>query len=89
MSGPLLRRAPGAISEVVEGKAFVVVPDGTEVVVLNRTATVVWDLLAAGATLDALVGALSERFPTVAPEALAGDVHAFLADLRAAGLLDG
>ena len=53
---------------------------------VNRTGTVLWPRLAAGATRDELLAALTASFDVDA-EAAGRDVDAFLAALRARGLL--
>lgn len=88
MNGERLRAANGALTEVVEGKAFVVRPDGSEVLTLNRTGTALWEALAAGATEGELVAVLARRFPAVPSDRLAQDVRAFLAELRSASLIE-
>lgn len=89
MSVRRLTRAPGSLTETVEGRAIVVGPDGREVLTLNRTGTAVWEALADGATEAEIVDALARRFPTFDRHRLARDVRAFLAELRAAGLVEG
>ena len=39
------RRADGVLSEILEGRAMLVAPDGTELITLNPTGTAVWDAL--------------------------------------------
>ena len=39
------RRAEGVLSEILEGRAMLVAPDGTELITLNATRTAVWDAL--------------------------------------------
>lgn len=80
-------RAPGALTEHVEGKAMVVRPDGSELLTLNPVGTIVWDELAAGADRAALVDAVARRFPAVERSRIERDVDAFLDQLLAAGLV--
>lgn len=84
----MLRRAAGALTEVVEGKAFVVCPDGSEVLTLNRTGTLLWEALAGGTTEEELVDALARQFPAVPYGRLADDVRAFVAELQGAALIE-
>lgn len=54
---------------------------------LNGTGSVLWPLLAEGATEARMVTALTSRFPVEAVQARA-DVHAFVDRLRALALVD-
>jgi hypothetical protein len=61
---------------------------GAEVIVLNETGTMVWDLLADHGDPDELVRLVHEAYPEVAAESIARDVHAFLDELVAADLVE-
>ncbi|MCI4061282.1 PqqD family protein [Micromonospora sp. R77] len=54
---------------------------------LDRSAALLWPYLVAGATVGELAGVLAGREP-VDPERAVADVHAFLAELEAADLLE-
>jgi hypothetical protein len=60
---------------------------GEKYLSINRTGAALWSALAAGATTERLADELVERFGADAAEARV-DVAAFVADLRARGLLD-
>jgi hypothetical protein len=45
MPGMGYRRADGVVSEVLDGCAMLVAPDGTELITLDPTGIVVWDAL--------------------------------------------
>jgi hypothetical protein len=81
------RRVDGVLSQLVDGRAMLISPAGTEVLVLNPTGTAVWDALAEGGDCESLTNALHAAHPAVAVEALRGDVTAFLAELEGAGLV--
>lgn len=72
----------------VEGEIVALDTAASEYLAVNRTGAVLWPLLAAGTTREALASALAGSFD-VAPEAAAGDVDRFLAELEARGLLEG
>jgi len=83
------RRAEGALHQVVDGRAMLIAPAGGEVIVLNATGTGVWDALADGGDVDALVRALGTAHPSVATDTVTADVRAFDAELESAGLVVG
>lgn len=84
---PTFSRAPGALTEHVEGKAMVVRPDGSELLTLNPVGTIVWDALDGGAERTALIDAVAARFPSVERARIERDVDAFLDQLAGAGLV--
>lgn len=53
---------------------------------INPSGAAIWPLLADGATFEAMGARLVERFG-IGPEQAAADVDAFVADLRARGLV--
>jgi hypothetical protein len=84
----ILRLAPDAVVWREVGDEVVVYgAERSEYLATNATATLLWPLLAHGATLTALAGVLSERWG-VSPEQARGDVEAFVTELRTQGLLE-
>jgi hypothetical protein len=81
------RRADGVLSEVLDGRAMLVAPDGTELITLNPTGTAVWDALADVDDPAAIAARLHETRPDVAVDVLESDVRAFLAELEEAALV--
>lgn len=82
------RRADGVLSEMADGRAMLAASSGVEVIVLNETGTMVWDLLADHGDPDQLVRLVQEAYPEVAADVVEHDVHTFLDELRAADLVD-
>ena len=83
-----LRRSKDAYFEVVEDKAVIVDPAGSELLTLNRTGTIVWHAIDGVRDEEQLVDELAARYPDVARLELAGDVRRFLAELEQANLLE-
>jgi hypothetical protein len=81
------RRADGVLSEVIDGRAVVVEPSGSEVLTLNTVGTVVWEALVDVSDDAALVHRVHQRFPDVPAERVAADVGGFLAELTEAGIV--
>jgi hypothetical protein len=82
------RRADGVLSETADGRAMLAASSGAEVIVLNETGTLVWDLLADHGDPNELVRLVHEAYPEVAGDAIERDVHAFLDELVAADLVE-
>jgi hypothetical protein len=81
------RRADGVLSEILEGKAMLVAPDGTELITLNPTGTAVWDALGDLDDPAAIASRLHETRPDVALDVLETDVRSFLAELEEASVV--
>lgn len=74
--------------EVIDGRANLVRPDGTELLRLNPVGTLVWQALPlAGADADQLAAAVTPQVEGGSPDVIRRDVAAFLDELVAAGLL--
>lgn len=87
-AGPLLRLRDGGVDwKVIEGETVVLDLAGSRYFSINATGTLLWPLLAEGATRAQLVDAVTARWD-VADDAARRDVDAFCADLDAAGLLE-
>lgn len=81
------RRADGVLSELVEGRAMLVTPDGAQLLTLNPTGSAIWDGLAHHDTAEALARHLRERHAGIELERLEQDVAAFLAELLRAAVV--
>lgn len=85
----MVRLDPAAAQwRLVEGEVVALDLRREEYFVVNATGAVLWPLLTAGTTREALTECLSERFEVPAERA-AADVDAFLARLGDRGLLTG
>jgi hypothetical protein len=84
---PYLRlRETGLDWRALDDETIVLDSDGARYLAVNRTGSVLWPLLAAGATRAQLV-ALLTRETVIAEEQASRDVHQFCAHLRSEGLL--
>ena len=83
-----LQRSADAYFEVVEDKAVIVDPAGTELLTLNTVGTIVWHAIDGERDEAAIVDELQTRFPSIARDTLAADVRAFLVELDRVKLLD-
>ena len=81
------RRADGVLAEVIDGRAALVNPAGTELVTLNPTGTVVWEALAEPAELDHVVTSLVDACDDVDRAVAAADAKALLDELAGLGLV--
>jgi hypothetical protein len=81
------RRVDGVLAEILDDKAMLVAPDGTELITLNVTGTAVWESLADSGDPVAVAARLHEQRPDVALDRLEADVRTFLVELEAAGLV--
>ena len=79
------RRSPVPFRRV-DSETVIVDPRTRQVHVLNRTGSRIWELLADGCSLPALVEALAPAF-AVERDELVSDLQRFLADLGAKGLV--
>lgn len=70
----------------VQGQILILTPREEFLYTLNAAGHVLWKLLARGAAEQKLIDALVREYD-LAPEHAQRDVHAFLQDLRAKGVL--
>jgi hypothetical protein len=84
-----LRRAEECQYDVVEGRAIIIDRDGTELITLSPTGTLVWDALDGTRDEGEITDELSSRFPDVPREQIGEDVRAFLRELDALALVVG
>jgi len=84
----LLRLRDGGVDwKVIEGETVVLDLEGSRYFSINATGTLLWPLLAEGATRTQLVDAVTARWDVDA-DAARRDVDAFCVELDAAGLLE-
>lgn len=84
----LLRSDEAVLTELRDGTGVLLDLGTRFYFTLNRTGVLVWKLLGEGAPDAAAVAAgVAARFPEVDPAAIARDVEALLAELRAEGLV--
>ena len=82
------RRTDGVLSESADGRAMLAAPTGSEVIVLNDTGTLVWGLLESHDDPAQIAALVHEAYPEIPLDDVTRDVHAFLAELLAASLVE-
>jgi hypothetical protein len=82
-----LGRNPAVVADVIDGKAVLVDPAGSEIITLNALGTQVWDALDGTRDVDELCHSIGDRYPDVPAEQIDGDVRRFLGELTRLGLL--
>ena len=88
MSSTTIRLRDGAVEwREIDGEIVALDRLAGEYVAVTGSGALLWPLLVAGATRDALAGALVGRFD-VEPETAAHDVDRFVEKLAARGLLE-
>jgi len=80
-----VRRKRDVAHRVVEGQAVIVLPRSGEIIVLNETGAVVWDLLDGEHDIQDIVQELTARFD-VSPSAAQRDVENLYHELVDAGV---
>lgn len=81
------RRGDRVSFQVVDGRAFLLGPDGEEMIVLNEVGAMVWDALDREDEPDSIASALLGEFDDVSLEQLEQDVRDFLDELIGLGLV--
>lgn len=81
------RPAEGILAELVDGRAALVNPAGTELFTLNPVGSVVWGALDHAHDLEGLVEAVLAICEPVAREVVMADVQRFLDELVELGLI--
>ena len=81
------KRSPDVVYEVVDGRAVLVDPAGTELITLNHVGTLVWEGLDGRRDATDLATDLIHRFDGVSRAQLERDIVAFLAEVQTAGLV--
>jgi hypothetical protein len=55
---------------------------------LNATGRSIWNAIDEGSTVDEIIARLSARYPAIPGERITADVHTFIANLQARGLVE-
>jgi Coenzyme PQQ synthesis protein D (PqqD) len=80
-----IRRNRDVAHRLVEGQAVIVLPRSGEIMVLNETGAVVWDLSDGEHDIEDIVDELTKRFD-VSPAAAQEDVESLYRELIEAGV---
>jgi hypothetical protein len=84
---PTKKRSPEVTYEIVEGRAMLVDPSGTELLTLNPVGTLVWEALDGKRDIEELIDQLLPQFVDVSREELEQDVVEFLEELESSELI--
>jgi hypothetical protein len=84
---PLPKPSPTAIFKNMAEGGVLFSSDSEVYFGVNSVGSIIWDLLPTVNTFEELCAALSQRFTDVGLDRITRDVQAFLADLRANGLV--
>jgi hypothetical protein len=84
---PTYRQADRVLADVLEGRAVLVNPAGTELFTLNPVGSVVWSALDGGADIGALVAAVVKACAPVDEQVVRADVEEFVDELSQLGLI--
>jgi len=88
--GAVLTKNPNVAYRIYDGEATVVMPDRSEVKVVNEIGSVVWDKIDGKRTVGQIVELAVEsvlKDYEVTPDELRRDILAFLGDLREHGMV--
>lgn len=80
------RRSPNLIEEITDDTVFVRLADGTDWIVLDNTALLIWKSCKGTFTTDDLVASLTEQF-TADEDVISADVEVFMNRLVNLGIL--
>lgn len=83
----MISQASSVVFEVVDGRAVLVDPSGSELITLNPVGSMIWNALAQPTDADAIADRLLPEFEDVTREELHGDIVAFIEELSELGLL--
>ncbi len=83
----MISQSSSVVFEVVDGRAVLVDPSGSELITLNPVGSMIWDALAEPTDVDAIADRLLPEFEDVTHEQLHGDIVAFVEELNELGLL--
>lgn len=84
----MITRAAGVLSDILDERAVLIPPDGSEVVTLSRSGTAIWGLLVEPQTQTEIEAALRETYPSIDAATIAVDVAAFVAELHDGGFVE-
>lgn len=83
----MISQSSSVVFEVVDGRAVLVDPSGSELITLNPVGSMIWNALAAPTDADAIANQLLPEFEDVTREQLHDDIVAFIEELTELGLL--
>jgi len=83
----MVSQSNSVVFEVVDGRAVLVDPSGSELITLNPVGSMIWAALAEPTDADAVAKQLLPEFEDVSYEQLHGDVVDFIRELSDLGLL--
>jgi hypothetical protein len=81
------RRRPGVATQLIDGAAALFDPTEGELITLNRTGSVLWELLEQPTSRDHLVDGLAKRHPDIPVHEVGPDVDTFLVELERRNLI--
>lgn len=87
MDAAIFRRSPAVEETRVGDRVVLYHRQSGNAVVLNPTATILWEQLQADAAIDQLAAELSERFAGIEHDTIAEDVRMCLEELRTEQLI--
>lgn len=82
----VLRKNPNAAYRIFDGQATIVLPDRSEVNVLNELGSLVWERIDGARTVGQIVEAVLQEYE-VDPEAARGDILEFIDSLHDHGMV--
>ena len=83
----MISQSSSVVFEVVDGRAVLVDPSGSELITLNPVGSMIWNALAEPTDAAAITDRLLPEFEDVTHEQLHADIVAFLNELTELGLL--
>jgi len=83
----MVSQSQSVVFEVVDGRAVLVDPSGSELITLNPVGSLIWNALAEPTDADAIATRLLPEFDDVTHEQLHADIVEFLRELGELGLL--
>jgi len=82
----VLTKSPDAAYRTYDGQATIVLPSRAQVSVLNEVGSAVWERIDGRRSLQEILDGIMEEFDITRDRALT-DLEAFVADLRAQGMV--
>jgi len=82
----VLRKNPNAAYRIFDGQATIVLPDRSEVNVLNELGSLVWERIDGSSTVGQIVEAVLGEYE-VGPESARRDILAFIGELHDHGMV--
>ena len=83
----MVSQSSSVIFEVVDGRAVLVDPTGSELITLNPVGSMIWGAMTEPTNADAIAAKLLPEFEDVTHEQLHADIVTFIDELTELGLL--